>query len=153
VRTSLKMAIGSLIGAAGLSAGMAIPASAQPVTQHGLVNVNLTDVAVQVPVAVAANVCDVNVAVLVGTLTDTGSAPCTASANPSSAVTFAPGSGPTNQTGLINVNISDLVVQVPIGVAANICDVNAGVLVGTLTDLGAAPCTATGTPGAITTIG
>jgi hypothetical protein len=43
------------------------------------VNVNSTDVAVQIPVALAANVCDVNVAVLVDELID-GSAPCTARA-------------------------------------------------------------------------
>ena len=124
-------------------------ADAQPVTQQGLVNVNLTDTSVQVPIAVAANVCDVNVAVLVDELTD-GTAPCTASAEPTSAVTTQDG-GPVNQRGLVNVNISDLVVQVPIGIAANVCDVNVGVLVGELQDA-AAPCDATGTPDAITVI-
>jgi hypothetical protein len=49
------------------------------------------------------------------------------------------------------VNVTDLVVQVPIGIAANVCDVNAGVLVSQLRDT-AAPCDATGTPGAITVI-
>jgi hypothetical protein len=34
------------------------------VVQDGLVNVNLDDVAVQIPIAVAANICDVNVGVL-----------------------------------------------------------------------------------------
>ena len=124
-------------------------ASAAPVTQEGLVNVNLTDVAVAVPIAVAANVCDVNVAVLVGLLSD-GSAPCSASADPTSEITTSDG-GPVTQRGLVNVNITDLVVQVPIGIAANVCDVNAGILVNRLRDA-ASPCDATATPDAITTI-
>jgi hypothetical protein len=124
-------------------------ASAAPVTQSGLVNVNLTDVTVAVPVAVAANVCDVNVAVLVNLLSD-GSAPCSASADPTSTITTSDG-GPVTQQGLVNVNITDLVVQVPIGIAANVCDVNAGILVNRLRDA-ASPCDATATPDAITTI-
>ena len=134
------------------TAGIAISggaASAQPVTQQGLVNVNLTDVSVQVPVALAANICDVNVAVLVNQLND-GAAPCDASADPTAVVETHDG-GPVTQRGLINVNVTDLVVQIPIGIAANICDVNVGVLVGDLID-GSAPCDATATPEAITTI-
>lgn len=141
------LAAGALAAAATGVAGSAV--SAQPVTQEGLVNVNLTDVAVQVPIALAANVCDVNVAVLVNELQD-ASAPCDASADPSAVVETQDG-GPVRQRGLANVNITDLVVQVPIGIAANICDVNAGVLVGELRDT-AATCDATGTPGAITII-
>jgi hypothetical protein len=125
--------------------------SAQPVTQQGLVNVNLTDVTVQIPIAVAANVCDVNVAVLVSELTD-GSAPCDASADPTAVVETQNPGGPVTQSGLVNVNVTDLVVQVPIGIAANVCDVNVGVLVQDLAD-SAAPCDATATPDAITTIG
>lgn len=128
----------------------ASPIGAAPVTQEGLVNVNLTDVVVQIPVALAANVCDVNVAVLVNELTD-GSAPCDASADPSAVVETQDG-GPVTQSGLVNVNVTDLVVQVPVAIAANVCDVNVGVLVGDLRD-GAAACDATSTPDAITTIG
>jgi hypothetical protein len=134
------------------TAGIAIAggtANAQPVTQQGLVNVNLTDVTVQVPVALAANICDVNVAVLVDQLND-GAAPCDASADPTATVETQDG-GPVTQRGLVNVNVTDLVVQVPIGIAANVCDVNVGVLVGDLID-GSAPCDATATPDAITTI-
>jgi len=53
--------------------------------------------------AIAANVCDVNVAVLVNGLID-GSAPCTASADPSSVVT-TPSGGPVSQRGLVNLNV------------------------------------------------
>ncbi len=143
-----KFAAVAAIAAAGVIGASGV-ADAQPVTQEGLVNVNLTDVSVQVPIALAANVCDVNVAVLVDELSD-ASAPCTASADPSSVITTDQ-SGPVRQRGLVNVNVTDLVVQIPIGIAANVCDVNAGVLVGTLQD-GAATCDATGTPDAITVI-
>ena len=43
---------------------------------------------------------------------------------------------------LVNVVIGDVTVQVPIGVAANICDVNAAVLANQV-DNGDATCTAT----------
>jgi hypothetical protein len=42
---------------------LAAPAQAQP-RQEGLVNVNIEDVNVQIPIGVAANVCGVTVAVL-----------------------------------------------------------------------------------------
>jgi hypothetical protein len=74
--------------ATGLMAiGVAAPtASAQPVVTGGLINVTLVDVlshdniAVQVPVGIAANVCDVNAAVLLAAVRDTGSATCEATA-------------------------------------------------------------------------
>jgi len=138
------------LAALALTAGYNGVAEAGPVTQEGLVNVNLTDVTVQIPIALAANVCDVNVAVLVGQLID-GSAPCTASADPTATVETQNG-GPVTQRGLVNVNVTDLVIQAPIGIAANICDVNVGVLIDRLRDA-ASPCDATGTPDAISVIG
>jgi hypothetical protein len=70
-----------------MAAGLAAPtASAQPVVTGGLINVTLVDVlshdniAVQVPVGIAANVCDVNAAVLLAAVRDTGSATCDATA-------------------------------------------------------------------------
>ena len=42
---------------------VAAPASAAP-QQRGLVNVNIDDTTIQVPIAVAANLCDINVNVL-----------------------------------------------------------------------------------------
>ena len=121
------------VGVGGSSVGAA------PVTQDGLVNVNLTNITVQVPVAVAANICDVNVAVLVSELQD-ASAPCEADASSDATVT-TPDSGPVTQNGLVNVNATDLEVQVPIGVAANVCDVNVAVLVDQFLDT-ARPCLA-----------
>jgi hypothetical protein len=74
------------LGAASLSLAMAAPVAAQPVITGGLVNVtivnfadvNLEDITVQIPVSAAANVCDVNAAVLLAAIEDTGSAECTA---------------------------------------------------------------------------
>ena len=74
------------VGAAGaLATGslfLASPAQAQPIfVGGGLVNVVIDDVTVQVPLAVAANVCDVNVAVLIAAIEDTGTATCEADAD------------------------------------------------------------------------
>jgi len=129
------LAAGALAAAATGVAGSAV--SAQPVTQEGLVNVNLSDITVQVPVAVAAAICDVNVAVLVSELRD-ASAPCDADASSDATVTRSSG-GPVSQNGLVNVNASDLEVQVPIGIAATVCDVNVAVLVNDFIDT-ATPC-------------
>src|SRR5215208_2154774 len=107
------------------SALVAAPASAQN-QQEGLVNVAVEDVIVQVPVAVAANICDVNVAVLADVADD--AAACEATAD-STASRGPSGNGPpTKQKGLVNVLVDDVLVQVPIALAANICDVNVAVL-------------------------
>ena len=79
------------VGAAGAlataSLGVAAPAhAASPVVTGGLVNVTIVDlvdvndVTVQVPVAAAVNICDVNVAILLAAIEDTGTANCTATA-------------------------------------------------------------------------
>jgi hypothetical protein len=117
--------------------------AAAQTTQNGLVNLNLENITVQVPIGVAANVCDVNVAVLAN-LVDTGAADtCTAVANSTArdVTVGAPGSGTTTQNGLVNVNLSDVTVQVPIAAAVNICDVNAAVLA-SLSDVAGASCDA-----------
>jgi hypothetical protein len=135
---SVTLALGTVAGGVAL----APPATAKPVTQEGLVNVSITDTTVQVPISVAANICDVNVAVLVQDLLD-DAADCDAAATSTGVVTPAGSHGPINQSGLVNVAIDDLNVQVPVSVAANVCDVNVGVLVGTLQD-DAAECDADG---------
>ena len=117
---------------AGTLLGLAGPANAGP-QQEGLVNVNITDVAVQVPIGIAANVCDVNVAVLVGDLVD-DAAQCNADADSDAEITPVADSGSASQEGLVNLNLDNVGVQVPIGVAANICDVNVAVLVSSLID-------------------
>ena len=111
--------------------------------QTGLVNVNIEDNTIQLPIALAANVCDVTVAILVADLRDDGEATCEATAV--SVATAEPGGGGggnTNQTGLVNVNVSGNTVQVPLAVALNICDVDLAVLVAQYLDTGTATCTA-----------
>jgi hypothetical protein len=137
-----KRSLVALALATAMLFAFALPASAQP-QQDGLVNVNLSDVAVQLPIAVAANVCDVGVNVLAQQLRD-GGAECDAVAEPDATIEW-PGNGNGNQEGLVNVNVSDIVVQAPIGIAANICDINANVLAEQIRD-GGAECTAETTP-------
>ena len=108
----------------GMALGLAGPAQAQNV-QEGLVNVALEDITVQVPIAIAANVCDLNVAVLAEIADEGGT--CTATAD--SAASAGPsGNGNTRQEGLVNVLVQDVLVQVPVSLAANICDVNVALL-------------------------
>jgi len=121
----------------GVAAG---PASAQP-QQNGLVNLNISGNTVQVPVGVAANVCNVSVNVL-ATLVNNEAAPCDASADPDATVTPGNGGGGAGpQSGLVNVNVSDNTVQVPVAVAANVCNVSVDILV-SLVNNEAASCTA-----------
>ncbi len=126
-----------------LSIGMlaASPASAQT-TQDGLVNVNVEDVTIQVPIAIALNLCDVNANVL-ARQERMGGAECTATAES----VASPGSGdaasgPVDQEGLVNVNLADLVVQLPVSLAANVCDVNINILAEQLALPGGATCDA-----------
>src|SRR6187551_3671546 len=107
-------AVAAAAGTWGVAGATAPPA---PVVQEGLVNLNLTGVTAQLPIDLAANLCDVTVGVLVSELDD-GSAPCEASSNSAAAVTTEDG-GPVSQEGLVNVNVTDVVVQAPISVVAN----------------------------------
>ena len=87
----VRKLMASLFASGLLAVGLAAPtASAQPVITGGLINITLTNVlqnvSVQVPVGVAANVCDTNVAALFAQIEDNGSATCTADAD---AIAFA----------------------------------------------------------------
>ncbi len=120
-----------------------VVSSAAAANQNGLVNINLEDNVVQVPVSVAANVCDVEVAVLVNLLADVGETACTSEAFSGATVERRPnGGGATRQDGLINVNLENNTVQIPIAAAANICDVDVAVLVGAILEDDATSCDA-----------
>lgn len=116
------------------------PASAA--RQNGLVNINLEDNVVQVPVAIAANICNVDVNVLVGNVLDGADTACNADAFSDAVVTPRDRGGSTRQDGLINVNIEDNTVQIPIAAAANVCDVDIAVLVGLILETDATQCDA-----------
>jgi hypothetical protein len=117
------------------------PASAQ-VDQEGLVNVNIGDVTAQVPVAVAANVCNIAVGVLAEQAMD-GEATCDAVARSQAQNNRGAdrSNSPVHQDGLVNVNIGDVTAQVPITVAANACNIGIGVLAQQVMD-GDATCDA-----------
>lgn len=123
-------------------AALAASSPAAAAQQSGLVNINVEDNVVQVPVAIAANICDVTVAVLVSDLTD-GSATCDALATSGATVTPRADTGPpTTQEGLINVNLENNTVQIPIAAAANVCDVDVIVLATEILLSDATSCTA-----------
>ena len=110
-----------------------------------LVNVQVGDVTVLVPIAVAANLCDVSVNVLA----QQADAPARCTATAESIATpgngDAPGGGNQAGNSLVNVQIGDITALIPIAVAANICDVAVNVLAAQLQLPGGAVCTATGT--------
>jgi hypothetical protein len=83
-------------------------------------------VVAQLPIGIAANVCDVSVNALAEQLS-LGDNTCDAVTTPE-AVNPGNGQGPVNQQGLVNVNAGDITIQVPVAVAANICDVSVNVL-------------------------
>ena len=137
----IRLTMAAFAAAVSCLAGVSA-ASAQP-QQNGLVNVAVVDNTVQIPIGVAANVCDVAVNVL-ATATVTSPADCTAVA-PATAFSTGGGGGGGggSQSGLVNLWVSDNTIQVPIGIAANICDVAVNVLAqGTAT--GPAECAAVG---------
>jgi hypothetical protein len=118
-------------------------ASVSAQEQTGLVNIRIENNVVQVPIGIAANVCDVNVAVLVDDFLD-AAAPCRADATSDAEVFVESPDGteqPGDQTGLVNLDISGNQVQIPLAVALNVCDVNVAVLVD-LFDDAAATCEA-----------
>jgi hypothetical protein len=118
--------------AAAMSFGVMGGLAEAQTTQEGLVNVLVDGVNVQIPIGVAANVCGVAVNVL-ATAENFGDVECQ-----SEAIAIADGdrnggngnggNGNGNgrqgdQSGLVNVAITDVNVQVPVAVAANICGV------------------------------
>ena len=141
---SIRTAVGAVVCGLALLAATASSAFAQPTNQQaGLINVNLEDVileapvAVAVPIGVALNVCGVNLLAV-----QQGDNTCDAVSN-SQALSLAfanavlgtgggpgGGGGGGGQAGLVNVNVEDVIVQipvavaVPIGIAANVCGVN-----------------------------
>jgi hypothetical protein len=137
------MKIRALLVAAMLAVTMVVaaaPAGAQT-QQQGLVNVAITDAAVQVPVGIAANICGVAANVL-SQAANIGDVDCTATGV---AVAEHEGSngGPVMQEGLVNLAITDLTVQIPVAVAANVCGVSVNVLARAL-NRGGIDCEATG---------
>jgi hypothetical protein len=121
-----------------------LPLDQLPDLQEGLVNVNVSDVIVQLPISVAANVCEVAVNVLAEQIRDGDAAVCDAQAESGATVPWNDSNQRGQQRGLVNVNVSDIVVQAPISVAANVCEVAVNVLARQDRSGDAAVCTAQG---------
>jgi hypothetical protein len=128
---------------------LALPTTASAQNQAGdsLVNVQAGDVTVLLPIAVAANVCDTSVNAL-AQQTTVGPATCDAVADSEATPPQGPG-GHQNNAGnsLVNVQIGDITVLAPIGIAANICDTNVNVIA-EQNKLGRTTCEAAATPSA-----
>ena len=135
--------IGGSLAAGALAIALVAPVSAANRAGDSLVNVQISDVTVALPISIAANVCDVNINVL-AQMADVGDATCTADAESIATPGTGDGTGGGNQAGdsLVNVQVDDLFILVPVAVAANICDVNVNVLAAQLR-LGEAACEAT----------
>lgn len=122
-----------IVGSVLLTLALITPASAVPGNKVGdtLVNVQISDVTIAVPVAIAANLCDINVNVL-ATQVLLGDTDCTATAESIATPGSNGGNGGQNgnQAGnsLVNVQITDVEVLVPIALAANLCNVNVNIL-------------------------
>ena len=130
----------AIVATGALSLGASAGTASAATQQEGLVNVNVENITAQVPVGVAANVCDVSANVLAQAL-ETGPTSCEADAT--TIATNGPGNGgSTRQKGLVNVNAQDIVVQVPVAIAANVCDLSVGVLSRAL-NVGPTSCDAT----------
>jgi hypothetical protein len=117
--TTTRARITALVATAAMSLAGTGVAQAQT-NQEGLVNVSITDV--QIPIGIAANVCQVSANVITAA-SGNQAGDCDAVSRPSA---HQGGGGSTRQRGLVNVSVDD--VQVPIGVAANICQVSVNVI-------------------------
>ena len=120
----LRLALAVLATAA---SGFVSTSSAVAQQQSGLVNVAVVDNTVQIPVGIAANVCDVSVNVL-SQATSTSPVTCTAVAGATATSTGSSGGADGVQQGLVNLYVANNTIQVPVGIAANICGVAANVL-------------------------
>jgi hypothetical protein len=117
----MRRFLACVVAVVSLSIG-ATTAAAAPTQQTGLVNVNLEDITVQVPIAVAANICGVQIGALAVGLAQGQAVDCNSDAVSGATVTGPQGgAGPTTQEGLVNVNVSGVTVQLPVVIAANVC--------------------------------
>ena len=133
-----------LVACTTLVAGVLPATAANNRAGDSLVNVQVGDITILVPVSVAANLCDIDVNVLAEQV-ETGDTNCDATAE--SIATPGDGSaGSTNRGGnsLVNVQIGDITALIPIAVAANVCDVAVNILAGQL-GTGDATCNAVST--------
>lgn len=136
IRAFLAVVATALVGV------VATVAPASAANQNGLVNVAVVDNTVQIPIGIAANVCGVTVNALASGIL-TGPTACDAVSGATATAAPNQGGGGGNQSGLVNLYVANNTVQVPVGIAANICGVTANVLT-SLAGTGGSTCDATG---------
>ena len=126
----IKKFTGASFAGMALAVAMVGPVGAANQAGDSLVNVQLSNVTIAAPIALAANLCDTSVNVLARQLA-LGDTTCTATATS----TATPGSGPGNQGGgnqagnsLVNVQVDDFTVLLPIAIAANVCNTDVNLL-------------------------
>jgi len=126
--TSARVKLSALVATASMAVCVAAsPAAAQP-QQQGLVNVAIVDNTVQIPVGIAATVCGVQVNILAAANAQSP-VDCTAVSDATATSGGGGGGGGGgSQTGLVNLYVADNTIQVPVGIAATICGVQANVL-------------------------
>jgi hypothetical protein len=146
---SKKSRILTVLATAALSIGLAVPAAATPPPRDndGLIEINLVNGnTIQVPLALAANICGVTVNALAADLGPDGEATCTADADGTAEAVRNPGQGQGhngNNGRLIEINLlNGNTIQVPLALAANVCGVTINVLAADLGPDGAADCKA-----------
>jgi hypothetical protein len=138
----IKKLTGASMAGVALVMAMVAPVGAANQAGNSLVNVQISDVTIAVPIAIAANLCDINVNAL-ATQADIGRTTCTATATSIATPGTGGNGGGGNQAGdsLVNVQVSNLTVLLPVAIAANVCDVSVNILAQQL-DAGNATCTA-----------
>jgi hypothetical protein len=139
-----KLFVTLLVACTTMVAGLAPATAANNRAGDSLVNVQVGDITVLVPVSVAANLCDIDVNVLSDQV-ESGDTTCDATAE--SIATPGDGSEGSRNIGgnsLVNVQIGDITALIPIAVAANVCDVAVNVLARQL-GTGEATCDAVST--------
>ncbi|WP_183470051.1 hypothetical protein [Limimaricola variabilis] len=109
--------------------------------QEGLVNVSVDDNTVQVPVDVAANVCNIDANVLATDFVGTEDSACTIDQSTAAKNGIKTGKGNSGhmentasngksgkQEGLVNLSLDGNTIQAPVAVAANLCDLDVNLI-------------------------
>jgi hypothetical protein len=117
----------AIVATGALSLAGAAPATAAPTMQDGLVNVAVTDNVIQAPIGIAANICGVSANVLANA-TYTAPVECQGATEATATSRGNNNGGPTRQRGLVNLAVTDNVVQIPVSAAANVCGVSVNAL-------------------------
>lgn len=124
-----RKVLGATVASGALALALVGPVGAQNQSGDTLINVQVSDVTILVPIGIAANLCDIGVNVLAEQV-DAGNTRCEADAESVASPGTGNNGGGGNTAGdsLVNVQIDDVLVAVPVALAANICDLDINVV-------------------------